>query len=104
MKTPSAPKPAARRSSKKSTAAAATTTTTTTTTHDNGVHGQADQVAASVDGHATATASPSASPQENQIAERAYQIWLESGQPEGLDEENWHQAQRELSGNARPRL
>ncbi len=35
------------------------------------------------------------------IAERAYQIWQESGRPDGHDQEHWFQAERELSA-ARP--
>ena len=30
------------------------------------------------------------------IAERAYQIWLASGRPDGQDQEHWFQAEREL--------
>ena len=36
-----------------------------------------------------------------QVAERAYQIWQESGCPHGRDWEHWLQAERELKG-ARP--
>ena len=32
-----------------------------------------------------------------QIAQRAYEIWLAKGQPIGLDEEIWRQAETELS-------
>ena len=35
------------------------------------------------------------------IAERAYQIWLESGCPSGHDRDHWLQAEREL-GAAQP--
>ncbi len=35
------------------------------------------------------------------IAERAYQIWQESGRPHGRDQEHWLQAEREL-GAVRP--
>ena len=30
------------------------------------------------------------------IAQRAYEIWKESGCPDGHDQENWFQAEREL--------
>lgn len=95
-----APKTSARRTSKKGAAAATAETTTTTTTNGNGLNGQHDQVIASQDENVSVTSSP----QEDQIAARAYQIWLENGQPDGRDEENWHQAQRELAGTATPRL
>jgi len=32
--------------------------------------------------------------------ERAYQIWIEEGQPDGRDKEHWAQAQQELGGTA----
>ena len=32
--------------------------------------------------------------------ERAYQIWIEEGQPDGRDKEHWAQAEQELSGTA----
>ncbi len=41
-------------------------------------------------------APPSASPPPDKIASRAYEIWLESGRPEGQDQENWFKAEREL--------
>jgi len=31
----------------------------------------------------------------HRIRERAYQIWVREGQPEGRELENWHQAERE---------
>lgn len=34
--------------------------------------------------------------QEDEIAQRAYQIWQSNGCQEGCEEENWHQAVREL--------
>lgn len=33
----------------------------------------------------------------HRIRERAYQIWIREGQPEGRELENWHQAERELA-------
>jgi hypothetical protein len=33
----------------------------------------------------------------HRIRERAYQIWIREGQPEGREFENWHQAERELA-------
>ena len=35
---------------------------------------------------------------EQRIRERAYQIWIEQGQPDGRDKEHWTQAEQELSG------
>lgn len=100
--TASAAPKTAKRTSKKSSSAttAADTTTMTTSTNGNGLNGQHDQVVATLDENVSVTVSP----QEDQIAARAYQIWLENGQPEGSHEENWHQALRELSGSATPRL
>jgi len=41
---------------------------------------------------------------QDRIAARAYQIWLESGRPEGHDLEHWLAAERELtSGSRSPR-
>jgi hypothetical protein len=34
---------------------------------------------------------------EQRIRERAYQIWLDEGQPEGRDQEHWHQAETQLA-------
>ncbi len=51
------------------------------------------QVITSLDEHASVTASP----QDDQIAARAYQIWQQNGCQDGCDEDNWHQARRELS-------
>lgn len=90
-----APKSAARRPSKKG----ASNDTTTITSNGNGLNGQHDAVIASLDENVSVNSSP----QEDQIAARAYQIWLENGQPEGRDEENWLQAQRELSSSTAPR-
>lgn len=95
-----APKATKRASKKSSTAAAPAADTTTISTNGNGLNGQHDQVIASLDENVSVMVSP----QEDQIAARAYQIWLENGQPEGSHEENWHQALRELSGSATPRL
>jgi hypothetical protein len=40
---------------------------------------------------------------EQLIRERAFQIWIEEGQPEGRDKEHWCQATNELlSGTAPP--
>ncbi|HZX43536.1 MAG TPA: DUF2934 domain-containing protein [Myxococcaceae bacterium] len=36
-------------------------------------------------------------PTQEQIARRAYEIWQQSGCPQGRDTENWAQAERELS-------
>ncbi len=42
-------------------------------------------------------AAPAAPPAEK-VALRAYQIWQESGCPEGKQEEHWFRAERELRG------
>jgi hypothetical protein len=40
---------------------------------------------------------------EDKIRQRAHQIWIEEGQPEGQDAEHWERATRELEkGNADP--
>jgi hypothetical protein len=47
------------------------------------------------------TASPHVQPhedQEHRIKERAYQIWLEDGRPEGREGEHWERASREIKG------
>jgi hypothetical protein len=40
-----------------------------------------------------------ATPDHQQIAERAYRIWEQQGRPQGLDREHWEQAQRELQAD-----
>jgi hypothetical protein len=42
--------------------------------------------------------APERSPEitDGQIATRAYEIWLESGCPEGADRENWLEAEHQL--------
>ncbi|HUL60968.1 MAG TPA: DUF2934 domain-containing protein [Anaeromyxobacteraceae bacterium] len=45
---------------------------------------------------AAASALLTAAPGAERIAVRAYQIWLESGRPEGHDLEHWLAAEREL--------
>lgn len=69
-----------------------------TTGNGNGASSE-NQVITSLDENVSVTSS---SPQEDQIAARAYQIWLENGQREGCHEENWHQARRELSSSTVP--
>ncbi|ABE64766.1 hypothetical protein Nham_4121 (plasmid) [Nitrobacter hamburgensis X14] len=39
-----------------------------------------------------------AKPSEEEIRQRAKQLWEEHGKPEGRDEEFWHTAERELQG------
>jgi hypothetical protein len=34
----------------------------------------------------------------DKVAQRAYEIWLASGRPNGKDQEHWFQAERELRG------
>ena len=40
---------------------------------------------------------PRSKPAHDQIAKRAYEIWVSKGRPVGRDQENWQQAERELS-------
>ena len=35
--------------------------------------------------------------EEDMIRDRAYQLWDQAGQPEGLEQEFWYQAERELA-------
>ncbi len=37
-------------------------------------------------------------PSHADISERAYTLWIDSGRPEGKEDELWLQAERELSG------
>ena len=39
-------------------------------------------------------------PTKKQVTHRAYQLWEQAGKPEGRDEEFYHQAERELAGQA----
>lgn len=39
---------------------------------------------------------------QEQIAARAYSIWLKKGCPEGCEQENWLQAEEELMQTSRP--
>jgi hypothetical protein len=41
--------------------------------------------------------APRPFPTHEQIARRAYEIWMQSGYVTGRDAENWAQAERELS-------
>lgn len=45
-----------------------------------------------------ATGSRIDTPSHEQIAKRAYEIWVARGKPQGKDLENWRQAERELLG------
>lgn len=44
------------------------------------------------------TAPKQAGVASEQIAARAYEIWVASGRPAGRDQEHWFQAERELRG------
>lgn len=48
----------------------------------------------------TAAASAKAAPTPETIARRAYEIWQESGCPEGCEQEHWYQAEAELLARA----
>ena len=39
---------------------------------------------------------------ESRVRERAYQLWEESGRPDGMEHEHWAQAEREAAASARP--
>jgi Protein of unknown function (DUF2934) len=39
---------------------------------------------------------PMPNPTEKQILARAYELWQQAGEPEGRDEEFYHQAEQEL--------
>ncbi|GEP45066.1 DUF2934 domain-containing protein [Brevifollis gellanilyticus] len=62
----------------------------------NGAHKPGDQATEPVGDEENVTASMAAF-QEEEIAARAYYIWMQRGCPDGCDEENWHQAEQELA-------
>jgi hypothetical protein len=35
---------------------------------------------------------------EQRIRERAFEIWIEEGQPDGRDREHWERAEKEIAG------
>ena len=37
----------------------------------------------------------------DEIAKRAYELWLQRGAPHGGDQDDWHRAERELDGPSR---
>lgn len=39
---------------------------------------------------------------EEKIRQRAYELWQQSGQPEGAEEEHWRQAREELEAQQPP--
>jgi hypothetical protein len=39
------------------------------------------------------------SKQQQRVRERAFQIWIEEGQPEGKDREHWERAEKEVTGS-----
>jgi hypothetical protein len=43
---------------------------------------------------------PSTNGAENQVRQRAYELWEQHGRSEGHEAEFWHQAERELKGEA----
>lgn len=46
---------------------------------------------------------PAGAPSHEQIARRAYEIWMGRGMPDGTDHENWLEAEKQLrSGQAAP--
>ncbi|KKB75988.1 hypothetical protein VW35_19845 [Devosia soli] len=34
---------------------------------------------------------------EHKVRDRAYQLWIDAGEPEGREQEFWYQAERELA-------
>lgn len=42
------------------------------------------------------TASTATAPNQDAVALRAYQLWQESGCPDGQDKEHWYRAEREV--------
>ncbi len=45
----------------------------------------------------SSSATPRATPSQDAIARRAYQIWQDAGYPGGSHEDHWRQAERELT-------
>jgi hypothetical protein len=43
-----------------------------------------------------------AKPTEEQIRQRAHEIWEQNHRPDGRDQEFWHQAEKELSQGSKP--
>jgi hypothetical protein len=39
---------------------------------------------------------------DEMIRQRAYEIWNESGQPEGMEQEHWEQAKRDVEASSPP--
>jgi hypothetical protein len=56
------------------------------------------QPVAGVDPLARAAIESNGTPTHEQIAIRAYQIWNAAGRPEGMHEQNWLDAERQLGG------
>ncbi|MGH8018826.1 MAG: DUF2934 domain-containing protein [Opitutaceae bacterium] len=49
--------------------------------------------------HPSDPSQSSSSPSREAIERRAFELWEQSGRPEGHSEEHWHQAERELCNN-----
>jgi len=65
-----------------------------------GTNSTAPTVAPSIAKSATPAPAPRKTPPTHeQVAKRAYEIWISKGRPVGRDVENWKQAERELAGN-----
>jgi hypothetical protein len=41
---------------------------------------------------------------EQRVRERAFQIWIEEGKPQGRDKDHWQRAQQELAAHESPPL
>ena len=48
-------------------------------------------------GKARAQTNATTGPTHDEVARRAYEIWLRKGCPPNSDAENWHQAEQELT-------
>ncbi len=42
-----------------------------------------------------------AAPSQEEIAARAYELWVSRGRPEGTDQDNWHEAEQQLQNRHR---
>jgi len=51
-------------------------------------------------GDSTRPQSDEALSSEEAVRERAHQLWVEAGQPEGQHDQHWEQAEREVRGNS----
>jgi hypothetical protein len=89
---------------KTSTTAAKKTTSTQRSNRGNDATSKETTTGSGATTETTTKRSPAAKPRSqvemkithDQIAQRAYEIWLAKGRPPGQEEQNWHQAEAEL--------